>query len=109
MAAEPLNVPDLADRLSDAKTDYKASWKQVDRELYELCCSRRPRHDHFDDVYPKVAIIGRVYAAGVSRAWRGKRDCDPEAETARALIEPEQAGPADDFGSRRVLVGRCAL
>jgi hypothetical protein len=87
MAAEPLNESDLADQLSEAKTDYEANWKQIDRELYELCC-RRPRHDDFDDVYLKVAIVGRVYVAGVSRAWRGKGD--PETGTARALVE--QAG-----------------
>jgi hypothetical protein len=99
MAAEPLNEPDLTALLSDAKTDYEANWKVVDDELYELC-SRRGRHDDFNDVYPKVAIVGRVYMAGVSRAWGGERDpdhnpeaeTDPEAETARALIEEEQAG-----------------
>jgi hypothetical protein len=49
----------------------------------------RGRHDDFNDVYPKVAIVGRGYMAGVSRAWGGERDPDhdPEAETARALIE----------------------
>lgn len=64
----------------------------VDDELYELC-RRRGRHDDFNDVYPKVAIVGRVYMAGVSRAWGGERDPDhdPETETARALIEQEQA------------------
>jgi hypothetical protein len=28
----------------------------------------RGRHDDFNDVCPKVAIVGRVYMAGVSRA-----------------------------------------
>ena len=60
MATEPLNERDLADQLSEAKTDYQANWKRVDRELYELCCRRRPRHDDFDDVYPR----GRHRRAG---------------------------------------------
>jgi hypothetical protein len=81
MAAEPPNGPDLTARLYEAKTDYEARWKLVDDELYELCGRRR--HDDFDDVFPKVAIVGRVYAAGVSRAWRGEGD--PETETAQAL------------------------
>ena len=84
MATEPLNERDLADQLSEAKTDYQANWKLVDRELYELCCIRRPRHDEFDDVYPEVAIIGRVCAAGVSRAWGRKRDS--ENKTPQVLI-----------------------
>lgn len=96
MAVEPLREPDLTGPLRDAKTDYEANWKVVDDELYQLC-SRLGRHDDFNHVYPKVAIVGRVYAAGVTRAWAGDRDpdldldLDPEAETARALIEPKQA------------------
>ena len=39
----------------------------VDNELYDLC-RRRPSHDDFADAYTKVAIIGRVYEAGVARA-----------------------------------------
>ena len=103
MAAEPLREPDRTAWLSDAKMDYEADWKVVDDELYELC-RRRGRHDDFNDVYPKVAIVGRVYMAGVSRAWCGERDHDHEAETARALIEQEQANrcyrtPREPFDS----------
>ena len=56
----------------------------VDKELYDLC-HRRPSLDDFADVYTKVAIIGRVYEAGVARAWRGEGD--PESEITRVLIE----------------------
>lgn len=84
MAAEPLDGPDLTARLSQAIRDYEASWKPVDSELYDLC-RRRKRHDDFADVYTKVAIIGRVYEAGVARAWRGEGD--PETEITRVLIE----------------------
>jgi hypothetical protein len=50
--------------------------------LYELC-RRRSRHDDFADVYAKVAIIGRVYAAGISRSSRA--DGDREAAVATGL------------------------
>lgn len=95
MAAEPLNEPGLAAALSDAKADYEHGWKLVDNELYELC--RRPRHADFDNVYPKVAIIGRVYSAGVSRAWGRKRDS--ENRTTQVLIG--QAGRIGE-GLRRL-------
>ncbi len=83
MAAEPLNEPDLTARLSQAIRRYEASSKPVDSELYDLC--RRRRHDDFADLYTKVAIVGRVYEAGVARAWRGEGD--PETEITRVLIE----------------------
>ena len=75
---------DLTARLTQAIKAYEASWKPVDSELYDLCC-RRPGHDDFADVYTKVALIGRVYEAGVARAWRGEGD--PESEVTRVLIE----------------------
>jgi hypothetical protein len=84
MAAEPLNESDLTARLRDAKADYKDRWKLIDTELYALC-QRRRRHNDFDEVFSKVTIVGRVYAAGISRSWRGEGD--PETGTARALIE----------------------
>jgi len=68
---------DLTARLARAITSYEAGWKSVDNELYGLC-RRRPGHSDFADVYSKVAVIGRVYEAGVARAWRGKGD--PESE-----------------------------
>jgi hypothetical protein len=80
MAAEP----DLTVRLTQATKGYEVSWKPVDGELYELC-ARRPGHDNFTDVYTKVAIIGRVYEAGVARAWRGAGDA--ETEVTRVLNE----------------------
>jgi hypothetical protein len=74
----------LTARLTHAIKSYEASWKSVDNELYDLC-RRRPGHDDFADVYTKVAVIGRVYEAGVARAWRGEGD--PESEVARVVIE----------------------
>jgi hypothetical protein len=73
---------DLTGRLTKAISSYEARWKTVDKELYDLC-HRRPSLDGFADVYTKVAIIGRVYEAGVARAWRGKGD--PESEITRVL------------------------
>lgn len=80
--------PDLAALLPAAIRDYEDSWKSVDDDLYDLCRRRRPRHDDREDVYTKVAIVGRVYSAGVVRAWPGVRDS--ENETAKVLVE--QAG-----------------
>jgi hypothetical protein len=84
MAIEPPDGPDLTPRLSQAIKSYEASWKPVDSELYDLC-GRRSSQSDFADVYTKVAIIGRVYEAGVARAWRG--DGDAETEVTRVLIE----------------------
>jgi hypothetical protein len=84
MAAEPLDEPDLTARLSQAIKSYEGRWKPVDSELYGLC-RRRPGHNDFADVYTKVTIVGRVYEAGVARAWRGEGD--PETEITRVLIE----------------------
>jgi hypothetical protein len=67
--------PDLRTRLSKAIKSYEVGWKPVDGELYDLC-RRRPRHDDFADVYTKVAMIGRVYAAGIARRWRPSRAGD---------------------------------
>lgn len=84
MAIEPPDGPDLAARLSQAIKTSEARWKPVDSELYDLC-GRRSSQNDFPDVYTKVAVIGRVYAAGVARAWRG--DGDPETEVTRVLME----------------------
>jgi hypothetical protein len=73
MAAEPPAERDLATQLSKAIDDYRATWQPVDVELYDLC-RRRPSQREFPEVYTKVAIIGRVYEAGISRAWRGGGD-----------------------------------
>jgi len=74
-------------RLSQAVKSYEAGWKSVDDELYEVC-RRRPSHRNFADVYTKVAMIGRVYEAGVVRSWRGGGD--PETEITHVLMA--QAG-----------------
>jgi hypothetical protein len=81
------DVPDLTARLTQAIKGYEGSWKPVDAELYDLC-RRRPRHDDFADVYTKVAMIGRVYEAGVARAWRGEGD--PESVITEVLLENAQ-------------------
>lgn len=75
--------PDLTTRLSRAIKSCEVGWKPVDGELYDLC-RRRPRHDDFADVYTKVAIIGRVYAAGIARS--SKADGDREAAVANGLV-----------------------
>jgi len=75
---------DLTARLAEAIASYEAGWKPIDNELYDLCRRRSSQAD-FADVYTKVAIIGRVYEAGVARAWRGNGD--PETEVTRVLIE----------------------
>ena len=75
---------DLTARLTAAIKSYEASWKPVDSELYGLC-RRRDSHRDFADVYTKTASVGRIYQAGLSRAWRG--DGDPETEVTRVLIE----------------------
>lgn len=84
MAANPSNGSDLAASLAWAIENYRATWQPVDSELYDLC-NRRPSQGVFADVYAKVAIIGRVYAAGISRTVRV--DGDPEAAVARGLME----------------------
>jgi hypothetical protein len=69
--------------LTRAIDNYRVTWQPVDAELYDLC-RRRPSQRSFADVYTKVAIIGRVYAAGLSRSSRA--DADAEAEVTRGLI-----------------------
>ena len=92
MAAEPLNESDLT-ALSDAINDYKDSWKPVDLELYDLC-RRRPCHDDLADVYTKVAVVGRVYTAGVARAW-GRKDYPPDSEIAQVRKKLPERGVTD--------------
>lgn len=76
---------DLTARLAQAIASYEAGWKPVDSELYDLC-GRRSSQDDFADVYTKVAIIGRVYEAGVARAWR-----DPARPRDRGHTRPDRA------------------
>lgn len=84
MATDPLSEHDLAAALSQAIEGYRATWQPVDSELYDLC-RRRASQRAFADVYTKVTIIGRVYAAGIPRTVRA--DGDPEAAVARGIME----------------------
>jgi hypothetical protein len=79
-----MNESDLSASLARAIQNYRASWLPVDLELYELC-RRRPGQRAFADVYTKVAIIGRIYSAGISRTVRVEGD--PEASVAHGLME----------------------
>jgi hypothetical protein len=83
MAPEPADELDLGAKLARAIDGYRATWRTVDAELYDLC-RRRPSQRIFADVYAKVAVIGRVYVAGVSRSSHAPGD--REAEMARGLI-----------------------
>jgi hypothetical protein len=64
---------DLEFLLKQATVHYATTWQSVDTELYDLC-RRRPSQRAFADVYTKTAVIGRVYQAGIERAFRGKGD-----------------------------------
>jgi hypothetical protein len=83
VAVDLSGKPDLGEQLAQAIADYQAAWQPVDAELYDLC-RRRPSQRTFADVYTKVAVIGRVYAAGVSRSSR--EPGDREAEAARGVM-----------------------
>lgn len=75
----------LSARLANATETYRRRWQKVDDELYKLC-RQKPSHDSFADVYAKVAIVGRVYQAGIARSSRAKVK-DREAAVANGLIE----------------------
>jgi hypothetical protein len=75
----------LADWLKDSKDDYEKTWSVVDSELYDLC--GRKRHDLLRDVYTKVAIINRVYMAGISRSVAAGVDSDAELRVSRVLAD----------------------
>jgi hypothetical protein len=75
---------DLECLLQQAAAHYVTTWQAVDTELYNLC-RRRPSQRTFADVYTKTAFIGRVYQAGIERAFRGKGD--PQSAVAQSLIE----------------------
>lgn len=79
---------DLTVPLSRAIDAYNGGWRTVDEELYALCRRRNGPRD-FADAYAKVAVIGRVYAAGVARSWNGSGDA--ETETAKVLADAEVA------------------
>jgi hypothetical protein len=54
--------------------DYKLTWAPVDDEIRHLCEVRRPGHEAFADVYPKVVIVDGAYRAGLSRCLTDSRD-----------------------------------
>jgi hypothetical protein len=81
--AQPESI-DLKTELASAIDRYRSTWQPVDSELYGLC-RRRPSQRVFADVFAKVAIIGRVYEAGISRSSQASGD--REAAIARGLIE----------------------
>jgi hypothetical protein len=91
VAADLSTESDLAASLARAVKDYRTNWQSVDSELYDLC-RRRPSQRSLADVYTKVTIIGRVYAAGLSRTVR----VDGNAETAVARGLMEQGSLIDD-------------
>jgi hypothetical protein len=79
--------------LAEAVEAYGRGWRTVDEELYTLC-RRRSRPTDFADVYAKVAMIGRVYSAGVTRSW--KAGGDAEMGVARVLVSAELAASLND-------------
>jgi hypothetical protein len=81
---EPETGLPLATALARSQADYQAKWCGVDQELYELC-RRRPSQKDFVDVYAKVTIVGRVYAAGISRSSRAEGD--REAAVAEGVVQ----------------------
>ncbi|MBN1461212.1 MAG: hypothetical protein JXA57_16915 [Armatimonadetes bacterium] len=79
-----MDPTELAHWLAEAWSDYQGSWAVVDRELYDLCA--RKGHDRLEDVYAKVAIINRVYMAGITRSVRAVDDADAELRVSRLLV-----------------------
>lgn len=54
------------DEIDAALTRFQADWGLVDKVLYDLCAAY-PGHDERAVVTAKIAIVGRVYAAGLER------------------------------------------
>ena len=101
MAQQHSDSIDLQAKLASAMTNYRETWQVVDSELYDLC-RRRPGQRDFADVYGKVAVIGRVYSAGIARSSRAQGD--RETEVARGLIEQAALieGTLHDLGGRQL-------
>jgi hypothetical protein len=59
--------------LAAAIKNYSDGWQNVDEELYGLC-RKRPSQATRADVFTKVAIIGRVYEAGIPRSFQAPGD-----------------------------------
>jgi hypothetical protein len=88
MTADAPEDPDRSEQAARAAQNYRATWHAIDSELYNLCRRRSSQQD-FADVYAKVALVGRVYAAGIPRSSRAAGD--REVAVARGLVE--LAGP----------------
>jgi len=54
------------DELAESSADFDRVWGGVDEVLYALC-RRHPRHDDLRTTAAKLALIDRVYAAGMER------------------------------------------
>ena len=76
---------ELGEWLEAAEARYGDSWAVVDEELRALCTRRGNRN--LLDVYAKVAIVNRVYVAGITRIVRPKCEgADPEMSVAEMLV-----------------------
>ena len=80
-----MDATELSDWLSEAWKDHQGTWAVVDHELYDLCA--RKGHDRLEDVYAKVAIINRVYAAGIARSVAARGSEDAELLVSRLLVD----------------------
>ncbi len=72
----------IAKQFDDARADYFGRWRSVDSLLYQAVRDRG--HRSLEDVYTKVVLVNRLYAAGISRASRAEGD--REAHVAEALM-----------------------
>ena len=79
-----LDATELPNWLAEAWDDYQSTWAVVDQELYDLCA--RKSHDHLEDVYAKVAIINRVYMAGITRSVPVTAEVDAKLRVSRLLL-----------------------
>ncbi|CAN5296137.1 hypothetical protein BH10PSE6_BH10PSE6_36330 [soil metagenome] len=59
----------LNQRISTALEE-SISWREIDCVLLRLC-EAYPKHDDESQVIAKVALIGRTYATGIERAFKG--------------------------------------
>lgn len=62
---QPFTVPSRHD-LEVALSQFDADWGLVDEVLYGIC-REHPGHDDLRAVTAKLALVGRVYAAGLER------------------------------------------
>jgi hypothetical protein len=64
------NASDLRRRIDTALAE-AARWELLDKVLLDLC-KTYPTHKIADQVSAKVTLIGRTYATGVERAFKGR-------------------------------------